>query len=78
MSNIHFSISVFGQNVSDDEWIQQRLASMHDRYTAPGDHDQFLFKLQQAQKNATSTIVADALAQIIIRREEQRPLVRRS
>jgi uncharacterized protein YkwD len=78
-STIFFSVSlVSAQSLSDDEWMKQRLARIHARYTGVADHDQFLYKLQQAEKNATSVDVRDALSQIIVWREELRPATVRS
>lgn len=61
------------QTLSDEEWMKQRLWVIHARYTWAGDHDQFLFKLQQAKKNTTTPVVIEALDQIIVWREELRP-----
>lgn len=78
-STMFFSVSlVSAQSLSDDEWMKQRLARIHGRYTGVADHDQFLYKLQQAEKNATSIDVRDALSQIIVWREELRPVTVRS
>jgi uncharacterized protein YkwD len=59
--------------MSDEERMKQRLAIIHNRYTAPGDHDQFLHKLKQAKEKTTAPTVKETLEQIIIRREELRP-----
>mgnify|MGYP006927962425 CR=1 FL=1 len=59
--------------MSDEERMKQRLAIIHSRYTAPGDHDQFLHKLTQAKEKTTTPAVRETLEQIIIRREELRP-----
>ena len=68
----HFFVSA--QSVmSDEERMKQRLIFMHNRYTASGDHDQFLHKLTQAKLKSTTPAVVETLEQIIIRREELRP-----
>jgi uncharacterized protein YkwD len=59
--------------MSDEERMKQRLVVIHNRYTAPWDHDQFLHKLNQAKEKTTTPTVKETLEQIIIRREELRP-----
>lgn len=63
---------------ADMRWMKERVARMHARYTAPGDHDQFLHKLSEAKKRATTAVVVEALDQVIVWREELKPIKIRS
>lgn len=76
--NIYFSYPIFAQTTEDDAWMKERLARIHVRYTWAGDHDQFLYKLQQASQNTQDDSVREALDQIIIWWEELRPPITRA